>query len=78
MIPVDGQEGGTEEAQFCKDLLFAAPAMGGMTHTFMRTMKQMVLALFNGFTAWELVYWVPKTGPQQGQDHPPEDRLAAV
>ena len=67
VIPVDGQEGGTEEAQFCKDLLFASPPMGGMTHTAMRFMQQVVLALFNGFSAWELVYWVPKTGPNKGK-----------
>ena len=67
VIPVDGQEGGTEEAQFCKDLLFAPPAMGGMTHTVMRFAQQLFLALFNGFTAWELVYWVPKTGPNKGK-----------
>jgi len=67
VIPVDGQVGGKEEAQFCKDLLFASPAMGGMTHTITKVVKQMLLALFNGFSAWEMVYWVPKTGPNKGK-----------
>jgi hypothetical protein len=67
VIPVGGQEGGTEEAQFAKDLLLAPPPMGGMTHTFTRFVKQMLLGLFNGFSAWELVYWVPKTGPNKGK-----------
>jgi hypothetical protein len=67
VIPVEGQEGGTEEAQHCKDLMFAPPAMGGMTHTVIRFIQQMVLAFFNGFSAWELVYWVPETGPNKGK-----------
>lgn len=67
VVPVDGQEGGTEEAQFCKDLLFAPRSQGGMTHSFDRFIKQMLLALFNGFSAWEMVYWVPKTGPNKGK-----------
>ncbi len=67
VIPIEGQEGGTQEAQFCKDLLFASAPMGGMTHSITKTIKQMLLALFNGFSAWELVYWVPKTGPNKGK-----------
>ena len=27
----------------------------------------MLLGLFNGFSAWEMVYWVPKTGPNKGK-----------
>jgi hypothetical protein len=67
VIPVEGQEGGTEEAQFCKDLLMAPPPMGGMTHSLTRFIQQMVLALFNGFSAWEMVYWIPETGPNKGK-----------
>jgi hypothetical protein len=67
VIPVEGQEGGTEEAQFAKDLLLAPPPMGGMTHTFTRFIQQMVLAMFNGFSAWEMIYWVPRTGPNKGK-----------
>jgi hypothetical protein len=67
VVPVDGVTGGLEEAQFAKDLLFAPAPMGGMTHSFTKTIKQMLLALFNGFSAWECVYWVPKTGPNAGK-----------
>jgi hypothetical protein len=67
VVPIDGVTGGLEEAQFAKDLLFAPAPMGGMTHSFTRFIKQMLLALFNGFSAWECVYWVPKTGPNAGK-----------
>lgn len=67
VIPVDGQTGGDEEAQFCKDLLLCPPSSGGMTHTFSRFVQQLLLALFNGFSAWEMVYWVPQTGPNKGK-----------
>jgi hypothetical protein len=65
--PIDGVVGGLEEAQFCKDLLFAPPPMGGMTHSVERFVKQMLLALFNGFSAWEMIYWRPKKGPNKGK-----------
>ncbi len=67
VIPIDGVVGGVEEAKFCKDLLFAPKQMGGMTHSFSRFVKQMLLALFNGFSGWEMVYWVPDTGPNKGK-----------
>ena len=68
VIPRDGEVGGTEEAQFCKDLLFLPPSAGGMEYSFTRFVKQMLLALFAGFSAWEMVYWVPKTGPNKGKN----------
>jgi hypothetical protein len=67
VVPIDGVEGGVEEAKFCKDLLFSPKAMGGMTHSFDRFLKQLLLALFNGFSAWEMVYHVPKKGPNKGK-----------
>ena len=67
VVPIDGIEGGLEEAQFCKDLLFLPKSAGGMTHSFSRFLKQMMLALFSGFSAWEMIYWVPKTGPNKGK-----------
>jgi hypothetical protein len=67
VIPVDGQVGGKTEAQFGKDMLLQPPSMGGMEFPFSRFIKQMLLALFNGFTAWEMLYWVPKTGPLKGK-----------
>jgi hypothetical protein len=67
VVPADGTVGGVKEAQFCKDLLFAPRAQGGMEFPFDRFVKQMLLALFNGFSAWEMVYWQPKTGPHKGK-----------
>lgn len=67
VIPLDGEVGGMEEAKHCKDLLFLPPSAGGMTHSFTRFVKQMLLALFSGFSAWEFVYWVPDTGPNKGK-----------
>jgi Protein of unknown function (DUF935) len=67
VVPADGIEGGVEEAQFCKDLLFAPKSQGGMEFAFDRFVKQMLLALFNGFSAWEMIYWQPDTGPHKGK-----------
>lgn len=67
VIPVDGQVGGKSEAQFIQDMLFQPPSMGGMTHTFTRFVKQMLLALFDGFSAFEMVYWVAPAGPNKGK-----------
>lgn len=67
VIPRKGVTGGDKEAQFCKDLLMLPSSAGGMTHGFIRFFQQMLLALFNGFTAWEMVYWQPKTGPNKGK-----------
>jgi hypothetical protein len=67
VVPIDGTSGGLEEAKFCKDLLFAPRSQGGMEHSFDRFVKQMLLALFNGFAAWEMVYWQPTTGPHKGK-----------
>jgi hypothetical protein len=67
VLPYEGETGGLEEAQFCKDLLLAPPSMGGMTHTFTRFVKQMLLGLFAGYSAWEMIYWVPETGPNKGK-----------
>jgi len=64
---VDGEIGGDPESQFIRDMFFAPASMGGMTHGFDRFIKQMLLALFNGFTAWEMVYWVPRTGPNRNK-----------
>jgi hypothetical protein len=67
VIPIDGVTGGTKEAKFCKDLLFLPASAGGMTHSFSRFVKQMLLALFTGFSGWEFVYWTPKIGPNKGK-----------
>ncbi len=60
-------EGGEEEAEFIEQLFTTAPAAGGMTVTFQRFMSQMLNALFDGFAAFEKVFWIPTTGPLAGK-----------
>jgi hypothetical protein len=67
VVPVDGQVGGDQEAAFCKDLLMLPASSGGMTHSWHRFVKQLLLSLFNGFSAWEMIYWQPVTGPWKGK-----------
>lgn len=67
VVQPEGVEGGSDEAQHIKDLFFQPPSQGGMTHSFSRFVQQMMLALFNGFSAWEMVYWVPDKGPNKGK-----------
>jgi len=67
IVPPDGKVGGTKESQFIHDMFFLPPAAGGMVYPFKRFVKQMLLSLFNGFSAWELVPWQPKTGPLKGK-----------
>ena len=67
VIPPDGETGGTKESQFIHDMFFLPPAGGGMMWPFKRFIKQMMLSLFNGFSAWELIYWQPQTGPLKGK-----------
>lgn len=59
--------GGDKEAEFI-DLVFnTAPTNGGMTNTFQRFMGQLLGSLFEGFSAFEKVFWVPTHGPLQGK-----------
>lgn len=60
-------EDGDEEREFI-DAVFNTPAeSGGMTVTFQRFMGQLLQSLFDGFSAFEKVYWVPETGPLKGK-----------
>lgn len=66
VVPIDGVEGGTEEAQFIDMMLNLPPAAGGMVVPLNQFMAQMLLGIFHGFSAFEMVYWVPKQGPLAG------------
>lgn len=58
---------GEKEAEFI-DLVFnTAPANGGMTITFHHFIGQMLGALFDGFAAFEKVFWLPQHGPLAGK-----------
>lgn len=62
-----GQDGGEEEADFIKMMLTMPDSSGGMVIPFKKFMSQLLLATFHGFSAFELVYWVPKRGPLAGK-----------
>lgn len=60
-------EDGEEEAKFMEKVFYMPPQNGGMTVTFQRFMSQLLQGLFDGFSAFEKVYWVPETGPLAGK-----------
>ena len=59
--------GGEDEAEFITKVFLEAPHAGGMTITFDRFMAQMLQGLFDGFAAFEKVYWVPGYGDLKGK-----------
>ena len=63
-VPADG---GEEEAEFIENVFSTSPSAGGMTVTFQRFMSQMLNALFDGFAAFEKVFWIPINGPMKGK-----------
>lgn len=63
-IPDDG---GDEEAEFITQVFELPPQNGGMSVTFHRFMAQLLMALFDGFSAFEQVYWQPDKGPLAGK-----------
>jgi hypothetical protein len=67
IVPADGQLGGSDEADFIDLMLHLPPAAGGMVIPLDQMMDQMLLGTFHGFSAFELVYWVPKKGPLAGK-----------
>lgn len=66
-MPEENVEGGEEEAAFIQQMFTLPASAGGMSVPFGRFIAQMLLAIFEGFSAFEMVYWVPQTGPLKGQ-----------
>jgi hypothetical protein len=62
-VPEENVDGGDEEAQFIQNMLTLPSTGGGMQVPFGRFMAQLVMAVFDGFEAFEMVYWQPPTGP---------------
>lgn len=60
-------EGGDKEAKFVEDVFFTPPENGGMKITFQRFMSQLLMSLFDGFSAFEKVYHIPTDGPMKGK-----------
>ena len=63
-VPADD---GEAEAEFIEQVFTIPPESGGMTVTFHRFMSQMLQGLFDGFSAFEKVFWQPDFGPLQGK-----------
>lgn len=66
-VPQDHIDGGDDEAAFVEQMFTLPTSAGGMMTPFSRVIAQMLLAIFDGFSAFELVYWAPKTGPLKGK-----------
>jgi hypothetical protein len=62
-----GPDDASEESEFIHNMFFLPKSQGGMTHTFAHFIRRMLLATFDGFSAFEMIYWVPKTGPMKGK-----------
>lgn len=83
-VPEDNVEGGDDEAKFIQDMFTLPSSGGGMTVPFGRVIAQMLMAIFDGFTAFEMVYGVPKKGPLKGKltlqklAHRPSDTLTFI
>lgn len=61
------EDDGEEEADFIDKVFRTAPSQGGMTVTLDRFMSQLLQGLFDGFAAFEKVFWVPDHGPLKGK-----------
>jgi hypothetical protein len=77
-------EDGEAEAEFIEQVFNTPPESGGMTVTFHRFMSQLLQGLFDGFAAFEKVFWMPDTGPLSGKytlqkmAHRPADTITFV
>ncbi len=60
-------EGGEKEAEFIEQVFTTPPESGGMTVTLHRFMSQLLMGLFDGFSAFEKVFWIPDHGPLEGK-----------
>lgn len=63
-VPADD---GEAEADFVEQMFTLPPNAGGMTLSFPRVVGHMLMAVFDGFSAFEQVYWSPTTGPLKGK-----------
>ncbi len=66
-LPQEGEDGGEEEALFVEQMFTLPVTGGGMKTPFGRVIAQMLMAIFDGFSAFEMVYWKPDAGPLKGK-----------
>lgn len=60
-------EGDKGEAEFLQQVFNLPRNQGGMSISFHRFMSQVLMALFDGFSPFEKVYWRPTKGPLKGK-----------
>jgi hypothetical protein len=83
-VPEEGAEGGDEEARFVQDMFTLPVTGGGMVVPFGRFIAQLLMAVFDGFSAFEMVYWTPTSGPLKGKytlkklAHRPSEQLTFI
>lgn len=65
--PEENVKGGDKEADFVKQMLTLPSTGGGMTVPFGQVIAQLLMAVFDGFEAFEVVNWQPKSGPLKGK-----------
>jgi hypothetical protein len=63
VIPFEGKEGGKDEADFIHKVLSLPPHVGGMEISLRKVMAHLLLGIFDGFSASELVIHAPEFGP---------------
>jgi hypothetical protein len=66
-VPEDNVKGGDKEAAFIQQMFTLPSTGGGMVVPFGRVIAQMLMAIFDGFEAFEMVYWQPGSGPLKGK-----------
>jgi hypothetical protein len=60
-------KGGSREAKFVEQALTLPVTAGGMTTSFRKVFAQILLALNDGFSPFELIPYVPTAGPLKGK-----------
>lgn len=58
---------GEAEREFIEQMFTLPSSAGGMTIPFSRVVSQLLMATFDGFSAFEQVYQQPQTGPLKGK-----------
>lgn len=66
-VAPEGVKSEAPEVKFANDMFTVPPAAGGMTVTFQKFMRHVLLAVLQGSAAFEEVRHIPKTGPLKGK-----------
>ena len=66
-VAPEGSDGESEEVKFANDMWRLPATVGGMEVSASKFLRQAMLALIEGFTAFEEVYYIPKEGPLKGK-----------